>query len=113
RIGGRLRNLRHVDGQNEAWFDYTPGPGEVALTIQRTDPRGVGDPIRAIEVVREDQIALHELGVVFNPDWTRRIADLRAARFMDWMLSYGSPVAKWGGLPQWSVFSYAWRGVPA
>ena len=112
RIGGRLRNLRHVDGQNEAWFDYTPGPGEVALTIQQTDPRGAGDPIREIEVVREDQIALHELGVVFNPGWTARIADLRALRFMDWMLTNGSTVTSWDGRPQWDDFSYAWRGVP-
>ncbi|MCF3595879.1 calcium-binding protein [Rhodobacteraceae bacterium LMO-12] len=112
RIGGRLRNLRLVDGANEAWFDYTPGPGEVALTIQQTDPRGVGEPIREIEVVREDQIVLHELGLVFNPDWTARIADLRVLRFMDWMLTNGSPVTSWEGRPRWGDFSYAWRGVP-
>ena len=112
RVSGKSRNSRRVEGQNELWFDYAPGGGEVVISILSTDPGGTGNPIRAIELVREDQIVLHELGVVFNPDWIARIADLRVLRFMDWMLTNGSPVTSWQGRPRWEDFSYAWRGVP-
>ncbi|MDQ2089356.1 calcium-binding protein [Marimonas arenosa] len=111
KIGGRAQQVRY-DG-NEAWFRYNPGEGEVALTITETDPGGTGDHIRSIEIVREDQIALHELGVTFNPQWVERIADLRVLRFMDWMLTNGSPVKAWQDRPRRTDFSWAWRGVPA
>ncbi|MEZ5716027.1 MAG: hypothetical protein R3D85_13170 [Paracoccaceae bacterium] len=111
RLGGRVRDVRY--GEREAWFRYAPGEGEVAITLVSTDPEGTDDPIREIEIVREDQIALADLGVTFNPDWVARIADLRGLRFMDWMMTNGSPVTDWAGRPQLSDFSYAWRGVPA
>ncbi|WP_322865336.1 calcium-binding protein [Aquicoccus sp. G2-2] len=110
-ILGRARQVRM--GDHEAWFNYTPGEGLVALSISATDPGGTGDYIRDIDVVREDQIALFEVGVIFNPAWIARIADLRALRFMDWMLTNGSPVTTWAGRPVVENFSYVWRGVPA
>ncbi|UYV38723.1 calcium-binding protein [Rhodobacteraceae bacterium D3-12] len=112
RVGGRLRNVARIKGKKELWFDYTPGSGEVALSILSTDPDKSGDHIREIRVLREDQIALYDLGVTFNPDWIARIADIRVLRFMDWMLTNGSPVNRWEGRPQLDDFSYGWRGVP-
>lgn len=112
RISGRVRNVSRPKGEKEIWFDYTPGEGEVAVTILKTDPEQTGDYIRDITVLREDQIALHDLGVVFNPDWIVRIADFRVLRFMDWMLTNGSPVNTWEGRPKRGDFSYGWRGVP-
>ncbi|MDQ2093172.1 calcium-binding protein [Rhodalgimonas zhirmunskyi] len=110
RIGGLARQVRM--GDHEAWFDFTPGDGLVSLTITATDPEGTGDYLREIEVVREDQIALHEAGVIFNPVWVARIADLRSLRFMDWMMTNGSPVTDWEGRPRLSDYSWTRRGVP-
>ncbi|MDU8926219.1 calcium-binding protein [Alisedimentitalea sp. MJ-SS2] len=109
RIGGRARNRRY--GENEAWFDYSPNDGEVVLTLSKV--AGDGNHIRDIEIIREDHIVLHDLGVVFNPGWIERIADLRMVRFMDWMLTNGSPVTSWNERPEIRDFSYVWRGVPA
>ncbi|KAA0920371.1 calcium-binding protein [Aquicoccus porphyridii] len=109
-LGGRARRVEH--GQNEAWFLYAPGEGLVSIAITETDPEGTGDHIRDIEVVREDQVVLHDLGVTFNPDWIARIADLRNLRFMDWMFTNDSPVTSWEMAPRTGDFSYVWRGVP-
>lgn len=111
KIGGRANHIEY--GQNEAWFSYAPGEGLVAITIYATDPNGTGAYLRDIEVVREDHIALHEVGVLFNPDWINRIKDLRAARFMDWMFTNGSDIATWGARPVVSDYTYVRRGVPA
>ncbi|WP_235857875.1 calcium-binding protein [Marimonas lutisalis] len=109
KITGRLRRVQMDEAAREAWFSYTPGEGLVALAITATE---AGNPIRNIEVVHEDHVALHELGVTFNPDWIARIADLRGIRFMDWMLTNGSPVTGWDNRPTRGDFSYGWRGVP-
>lgn len=109
-LGGRARRVEQ--GQNEAWFHYAPGEGLVSIAITETDPAGTGDHIRDIEIVREDQIVLHDLGVTFNPAWLARIADLRNLRFMDWMFTNDSPVTSWEMAPRVDDFSYVWRGVP-
>ncbi|HHB81037.1 MAG TPA: calcium-binding protein, partial [Aliiroseovarius sp.] len=89
RILGRVRKVSI--GDHEAWFSFTPGDGGAAIAILETDPRGIGDIIRDIAVVREEQIPLYDAGAVFNPDWLAVINDLRAIRFMDWMQTNNSP----------------------
>lgn len=106
-LGGRAGEVLLLD--HEAWFSFTPGEGPVALTIHETDPQ---DPIRNITVLREDHIALHELGEVFNPDWIARIRDLRVVRFMDWMDTNGSKQEVWEDRPRLSDYTYIRRGVP-
>lgn len=112
-VTGRGRTARMTQGENETWLEYTPGEGLVAISISSTDPEGTGDYIRDIEIVREDHIPLHDAGALFNPTWIEHIADMRSLRFMDWMLTNGSPVESWDGRPLPEHFSYAWRGVPA
>ncbi|KPP85338.1 MAG: Family of unknown function (DUF577) [Rhodobacteraceae bacterium HLUCCO07] len=109
-LGGRARRVEYAG--NEARFHYAPGEGLVSIAITETDPEDTGDHIRDIEVLREDQVALHDLGVTFNPDWIARIADLRNLRFMDWMFTNDSPVTSWDMAPRVDDFSYVWRGVP-
>ncbi|RFP88091.1 calcium-binding protein [Rhodobacteraceae bacterium 63075] len=112
-VTGRGRTARMVRGDNETWLEYSPGEGLVAISILSTDPEGTGDYIRDIEIVREDHIPLHDAGALFNPAWIERVANVRSLRFMDWMLTNGSPVESWDGRPLPEHFSYAWRGVPA
>lgn len=107
RLGGRAENVEM--GDHEAWFDFTPGDGPVALRIEATD---ADDPIRDIVVLHEDHIELHELGVLFNPDWIARIRDLRALRFMDWMDTNGSPQVIWTDRPRMNDYTWVRRGVP-
>ena len=112
-VTGRGQTARTSERSNEIWLTYTPGDGLVAVGIESTDPNGTGNYIRDIEIVREDHIPLHDIGAVFNPAWIARIENVRSLRFMDWMLTNGSPVQSWEARPTEANFSYAWRGVPA
>ena len=106
-VVGRSRLVRH--GAREIVFNFTPGEGTVAAMVKETDR---DDPVRNITVVRADHLALHEAGAVFNPDWLARVADLRSVRFMDWMNTNGSPVARWEDRPRPEDATWAARGVP-
>ena len=109
RVVGRADNVRYDYGKREVRFDVTPGEGPVALSLLETD---AADPLRDITVVREDQVALHELGVIFNPLWIDKVADLRVIRFMDWMFTNGAPQVTWDDRPVPEDATYIWRGVP-
>ncbi|MGX0975658.1 hypothetical protein ACSSVY_001368 [Roseovarius sp. MBR-51] len=109
RVVGRADNVRYDYGKREVRFDVTPGEGPVALSLLETD---AADPLRDITVVREDQVALHELGVIFNPLWIDTVADVRVIRFMDWMFTNGAPQVTWDDRPVPEDATYIWRGVP-
>lgn len=109
RVVGRADNVRYDYSTREVRFDVTPGDGPVALSLLKTDP---ADPLRNITIVREDHMALHELGVIFNPLWIDKVADLRVIRFMDWMFTNGAPQVTWEDRPLPQDASYVWRGVP-
>ncbi|WP_170925206.1 calcium-binding protein [Roseovarius gaetbuli] len=109
RVTGRADNVRYNYRLREVRFDVTPGDGPVALSLLKTNP---DDPLRNITIIREDQLALSDLGVIFNPLWLDRIADMRVLRFMDWMFTNGSVQITWDDRPTLSDASYVWRGVP-
>ncbi|MCR8549108.1 calcium-binding protein [Salipiger sp. P9] len=106
-LTGRARRVLYDEG--EAQFSYSPGEGAVGISISATDP---ADPIRNIRVIREDQRDLYEAGVLFNPLWIDRIHDLRSVRFMDWMMTNGSPVQSWADRPRVSDYTWSAWGVP-
>ncbi|WP_158540118.1 hypothetical protein [Rhodosalinus halophilus] len=111
-VGGRARLVAQRPG--EIVFNYTPGPGAVTVEVKSTDPEGTGDHIRDISLVREDHLALHEAGALFNPSWLALVRDLRAVRFMNWMDTNGSTLVRWEDRPRpedmtWSVQRH---GVP-
>ncbi|SHJ03218.1 hypothetical protein [Wenxinia saemankumensis] len=93
----------------EIAFSYVPGEGLVSIRLTALD---LEDPIRDIRVFREAERELVELGEVFNPAFVRRIADARQLRFMDWMLTNGSPVTAWEDRPRMTDATWSWRGVP-
>ena len=91
---------------------FKPGPEANAVSISSTDPRDVGDHIRNVSIVHEDNIDAFEAGAIFNPDWIDRIEDLRSVRFMDWMFTNGSPIQSWDERPQVDDYSYVSGGAP-
>ena len=108
RVEGRAAIVSSTPG--EVVFDYTPGPGSVLLTIAATDP---ADPIRGIVVVRADRAAALAAGEVFNPDWLARIEGVKILRFMDWMATNDSTLARAEDRPRVADYTWARNGVPA
>ncbi|MGB3280794.1 MAG: hypothetical protein WBA92_16520, partial [Pseudorhodobacter sp.] len=74
-MGGRAEAVETTPGR--VAFDYSPGPGSVILTLSEVD---AADPVRAISVVREDHVAAHDAGALFNPDWLARIRGIKGVR---------------------------------
>ena len=106
-LTGRARRVRM--GEGEASFDYEPGEGSVGISIAAVD---AADPVRDIHVIRADLLPLHEVGALFNPDWLARIRDLRSLRFMDWMMTNGSPVQGWDDRPRLTDHTWTVWGAP-
>jgi len=108
-VGGAATNVRY--GEGRVTFDFTPG-GTVLIKIQRSDPRGSGDYVRDITVVKDENEAAWQRGEIFNPAWTRHLEGFEAVRFMDWMETNDSTQSDWSGRPRVTDFSYGLRGVP-
>ncbi|MHA6346809.1 calcium-binding protein [Roseivivax sp. CAU 1761] len=106
-LSGRARRVHYQPG--EIRFFYEPGDGPVGIVLHETD---AADPVRAISIVREAHLPLHEAGALFNPEWLARIEDLRVVRFMDWMLTNGSPVESWADRPRLGDYTWSAWGVP-
>jgi hypothetical protein len=107
----RIEGLADVISQSPGTvtFDYTPGPGAVILTLAATDP---ADPLRRIQVVRQDRAEALAAGEVFNPDWLARIEGVKGLRFMDWMATNDSQLALPEDRPKPTDYTWARNGVP-
>ena len=107
-IGGIARVRER--GDNSLWFSYRPnGEGLVSVTIRNTNPV---NPIRNVQIVREDHVELHEAGAIFNPDFVAKVADLRSLRFMDWMFTNGSTKQTWADRARPDHYTFVNHGVP-
>lgn len=104
---GRARRASYKDGRID--FTYTPGEGLIGVKLTAIDP---DDPIRNIVILHENHIEMYEAGAVFNPVWIELIQDVRSVRFMDWMMTNGSPVMTWDDRPRMSDASWSQWGVP-
>lgn len=109
-VGGRATNVRYGDG--EVRFDFTPGEGMVTVTINRTDRKKTGDYVRNISIVREDHLEAFAAGAIFNPDWTRHIAQFGSHRFMDWMATNNAPRTDWADRPKPGDYTWGRNGAP-
>lgn len=98
--------------RGEAWFTAEAGTGAVTLTIIRTDPNKNGEYLRNFTIVKEENIAAFDAGEIFNPLWIERIGDMRALRFMDWMMTNDSTNSAWSARSQVGDYTYADHGVP-
>ncbi len=90
-------------------FDFTPGEGGVIITLRAIDKN---NPIRAMQVVREDREAMLNAGALFNPDWLARIRGVKTIRFMDWMATNDSGLAHSVDRPKTRDYTWARVGVP-
>ncbi|WP_425071646.1 calcium-binding protein [Sagittula sp. S175] len=106
-VTGRARRVRYDDGR--VTFSYSPGEGLVGVRI---DEVSADDPIRNIAIVKEEYLPLYEAGALFNPLFLERIQDARSVRFMDWMLTNGSPVMNWADRPVMESANWLDWGVP-
>jgi hypothetical protein len=106
-LTGRATRVRYEPGR--VTFSYEPGPGVVGIAI---DVLPEDDPIRNIRIVKRALMPLYEAGAIFNPDWIARIEDARVIRFMDWMQTNGSPIARWDDRPRLSDATWTAWGVP-
>lgn len=109
-IEGRVSNV--IKRPGEIWFNYAPGEGLVLITITASDPRRTGNYLRDISIVKETNIPAFEAGAFFNPAWLAKIDDLRAVRFMDWMVTNNATIAHWDERPLPADYTYGRRGVP-
>lgn len=107
RLEGRARNV--APGAGGMTFDYEPGEGFVLVTIAATQPE---NPIRNITIVREDRLAAHAAGQIFNPDWLGRIRGVKMVRFMDWMMTNGAKLSRIEDSPKFDDYTWARNGVP-
>jgi hypothetical protein len=108
-LGGRAQNVTRVDA-GTVWFDFTPGPGPVILTIRATDP---ADPIRNIAIAHERNLDRLAAGTVFDPLWRDRLRGLRVIRFMGWMNTNDSALAEAADRPRIDDYTWTRTGVPA
>lgn len=107
RVEGRAQNVRAQ--ANRIVFDYSPGPGSVAITLTDIPP---GNPPRDMVLVREDRAAALAAGHLFNPDFLARLRGVELIRAMDWMATNGSALAQPSDRPLPEDFTWAYRGVP-
>lgn len=106
-LDGRAKVAKATPGR--IVFDYAPGEGAVIISLSAIDP---ADPIRNIVVVREDRATALASGQIFNPDWLARIRGVKAIRFMDWMQTNDSLLAKSADRPKPADYTWARIGVP-
>ncbi|MQQ09270.1 hypothetical protein GFB49_12455 [Epibacterium sp. SM1979] len=110
-VAGRASNVRY--GDNEIWFDFTPGDGIVEVRIQRSDRKKTGDYVRNISVVKQEHLDAFAAGRLFNPRWLDVLDGFEVLRFMDWMETNGSTQIGWEDRPLPTDYSWALKGVPA
>jgi hypothetical protein len=88
------------------------GDKNLSFKILSTDPEGAGDYIRDISIIREDHVALHEAGALFNPQWLEMLEDMRQLRFMDWNKTNNSDVVEWSERTTLDSFNWGALGTP-
>ncbi len=90
-------------------FDYAPGTGAVLINVTAI---AEADPLRDMVVVREDRAQALAAGEIFNPDWLARLRGVSGLRFMDWMATNNSPLARAEDRPKPDDYTWARNGVP-
>jgi hypothetical protein len=93
-------------------FQLNPAGDSYYLVVRilGTNP---ADHVRNISIVHTDHAAQFDAGATFHPRWVELLDGAQSLRFMDWMLTNGSPISTWAERPTPDDFSYNWRGVPA
>ena len=88
RFGGDARRIDARPGR----IVFTTEGRAFWLDLTEIDPRGRGNPLRNIAIVKEEDQALFEAGVIFRPEWIDTIKDARLLRYMGWQETNGSRI---------------------
>ena len=91
---------------------FYPGSGLIAIDIFSSDTDSNGNYIRNISLYRKEHSWLQEIGAIFNPDWIKKIRDLRTVRFMDWMETNNSTQSSWQNRPKFEDAFWSHKGAP-
>ncbi len=85
---------------NEIGFTINSDHLFIQVKIETTDTEKDGDYVRDITIMKEDHLALYELGLIFNPSWLALVQDMRVLRYMDWQFTNGSKETQWAERPR-------------
>jgi hypothetical protein len=110
-LGASLQEELSAPGRHVIRIDPEAG---MTLSITRTDPKGTGDYIRNIQVVREGLVPRARTGrlPLFDPRFVDRIEPFQAVRFMDWMRTNDQPPGTWSERPRLDDARWTEDGVP-
>jgi hypothetical protein len=85
----------------------------IFLKITSTDPLGVGNYIRNIQVVQAGNAAALAAGQVFTPGFLSMIQNFHVLRFMGWLSITDNPLTSWANRPlQSNAFWGTTKGGP-
>lgn len=105
-----VHDIRREPGRIE--FSNRSG-GPIMMRILSTDPKGTGDYIRNITLMRKEHVALHKASALFNPAWLASVADARQIRFLNWMQTNSSGQKSWDHHARVQDATWSrYRGVP-
>ena len=105
-LGGEVEVINQSAGR--IIFENTSG-GTFWLDITNSLPQ---DHIRGISILRAEDLALHEAGAIFDPDWLAVTTDARELRFMTWQMTNSDPVTSWAEMPKPAAATWAQASVP-
>ncbi|MBC7352151.1 MAG: hypothetical protein H5U08_07310 [Thermogutta sp.] len=105
-VGNAARVLQEHPGRMVIEVDSKKGA--IFLRITQTDP---ADYIRNIRVIMPGFADVYEKEP-FHPDFLKRWAGVRCFRFMDWMETNGSRIARWEDRPVLEDATFCAKGVP-
>ena len=90
-----------------------PTGTQMVLNITATDPKGTGDYIRDISVVKAKYEGLLKAGENLQPDFLSVVQDARELRFKDWMaLDSQTETGTWPKRPKVGDATWSVQGVP-
>jgi hypothetical protein len=105
-LGGEIETIATAPGR----IIFKNPTGSIFwLDITATAP---DNHIRAISILRADDLALAEAGAVFNPDWLALVQDARELRYMAWMLTNAPAASDWDDRPRFESAQWVSNGVP-
>lgn len=90
---------------NEAVITFTPGQGALIIEVR-------GGSLRDLTLVQDAHLETFDEGALFHPAFLARIGDAENLRFMDWMRTNNSTLARWDDRPRIHDYSWERRGVP-
>ena len=105
-VGNAARIVEEHPGRLVIEVDSTKGA--IFLRITQTDP---ADYVRNIRVIMPGFEEVYEKEP-FHPDFLKRWAGVRCFRFMDWMETNGSRIARWEDRPVLEDATFCAKGIP-